>query len=514
MLPVSLWLVACNPPLPEDAGPLSVDSAGDTDTGDTGLAGPDADGDGWETEDGDCDDAQATVYPDAQELLDGLDNDCSGFADESIRVDSESRSIGSDSAWFGYTMVTAQDFTDDAIPDLAVGAPASNGAVFLFDATEFSEGGAAVRAHLISRSSTENTGYDASVLVASLDGSGPPELVVGAPLVEGDGAVYLIAGTDVKTGGAEFEPRMGRTIDGPTKDVSDAVDEAFGTSLAFLNERLYVGAPGEDTGLGAFYVFPAALVPLGDIGSVDDDAHVAADVGERGTGTDMIGMDWNGDGAEDLVVSTPLSTSTQAVFGGGALIWAGGSDLDGLDDGARTDSASVRIQGDAVRAYLGGTVRALGDADGDGHDELVLASFVASDLATQEIAVMEGNATPGEISTATAVARILGIQPAAYTSHPILCADVTSDGFADLVVGQAGTEPGQVFVFEGKRLLSLAGGTLETSDADATIEGIASGDGFGMGLAGLDVTQSDAMDLFIGAPLSGVGAFYLVPSYY
>ncbi|MEC8277767.1 MAG: putative metal-binding motif-containing protein, partial [Myxococcota bacterium] len=44
----------------------------------------DADGDGFNfdinpTDNSDCDDTQATVYPGAEELLDGLDNDCNGY---------------------------------------------------------------------------------------------------------------------------------------------------------------------------------------------------------------------------------------------------------------------------------------------------------------------------------------------------------------------------------------------------------------------------------------------------
>lgn len=122
---LALLLLACvEPANPEDtadadapdtAGADAADTAdtaadtavhtGDTgpaDSGDTGAPPVDADGDGFVAQD-DCDDADASVHPGAQELpCDAVDGDCDGLgADEAFRVD-------------GVGYADLQDAVDDA----------------------------------------------------------------------------------------------------------------------------------------------------------------------------------------------------------------------------------------------------------------------------------------------------------------------------------------------------------------------------------------------------------------
>ena len=55
-------------------------------TGDTGTAtGDDADGDGTPSAN-DCDDADASVHPGAEEACNGVDDDCDGEIDEGVRT--------------------------------------------------------------------------------------------------------------------------------------------------------------------------------------------------------------------------------------------------------------------------------------------------------------------------------------------------------------------------------------------------------------------------------------------
>jgi len=69
--------------------------------------GFDQDNDGVTTCDGDCDDGDPAAYPGADEICDGIDNDCDGTVDEDDAVDAQDWYLDADGDGFGDASVTA-----------------------------------------------------------------------------------------------------------------------------------------------------------------------------------------------------------------------------------------------------------------------------------------------------------------------------------------------------------------------------------------------------------------------
>jgi len=97
VIPLALLLAGCYPR-------VDLSAYGDKGGDDSGIIEEppaDDDGDGFTVEDGDCDDADANISPEATELCDEVDNDCDGEVDEGIEtgtwyVDEDGDGFGGD----------------------------------------------------------------------------------------------------------------------------------------------------------------------------------------------------------------------------------------------------------------------------------------------------------------------------------------------------------------------------------------------------------------------------------
>ncbi len=110
-------LSSCRGKPPEETGTDSVDTQITVDTADT--TGPaDVDGDGFNAEE-DCDDSNGAIHPDADEVCDGLDNNCNGDVDEDSATDAPT--------W--YTDGDGDGYGDDATASPSCAQPVGTSAM-------------------------------------------------------------------------------------------------------------------------------------------------------------------------------------------------------------------------------------------------------------------------------------------------------------------------------------------------------------------------------------------------
>jgi hypothetical protein len=146
-------------------GTDSIKETGTVETGDspvdTQVEWADADGDGH-TEDVDCDDADAAIHPEAEEVCDGLDNDCDGLADD------EDEGVTGTTTW--YPDVDGDGFGNTAGGLEACAAPAGHVA----DGTDCDDLNAAYHPGADESDCTDPADYncDGSVGFADVDGDG------------------------------------------------------------------------------------------------------------------------------------------------------------------------------------------------------------------------------------------------------------------------------------------------------------------------------------------------------
>ncbi len=499
-------------------------------TGDYGTPGAvndectalDEDGDGWSIAEGDCDDDDASVSPGAADIWDGLDNDCSGGADDG---DIGDVAVGSaDGPTNGYLGVHAGlglgDVTGDGNVDLLVGGAMLSGykgAVYVISSEDHDDLSGAAEDEAYATVTGWTSGYfgATSPIAGDVTGDGVADLVVASGKGGGYGsfsgpALAVFAGGpglagDLDHGDADF------TVSGDGTGAGSLGADRVLANLDLNGDGLadlVYGQPNvSDSGVykGQVAVIDAASLAGG--GSVADaDLVLGGDAANDYLGMGLGGADVDGDGYDDLFVGAP-GVDDYATNGGawyqveGGPTWASSGEVDDVED--RT------ISGAGTNTSVGFGAPAFGDLDRDGFLDM---AFGAGDSALVFYALDD---TSTNLDTSD---RDLGITSSDGFGFTVNIGDLDGDGREDLLVGDPATsvstgstwyytpgrDEGVVYVFDGP---ALGTGTADIDDAWATAAGETSGDLFGSVASGMaDINGDGADDVLMSAPRAGANA--------
>lgn len=244
------------------------------------------------------------------------------------------------------------------------------------------------------------------------------------------------------------------------------------------------GESGEDSG-------ETAGVDAG--GPVDREWAFVAGAPADGLGNALTRAgDMNGDGAEDLLVSAYLGNRVCVVP---SPLPAGQHALDAL--------AVTCFYGEQDTDYAGYGTAGVGDADGDGLDDVMIGAIGNSDGGANagRVYLMPGPVSPGPFSVGEATATWQGEAGGDYAGAAIATAgDVTGDGLQDVLVGASGydaegTAGGRAYVLPGP----LAAGSWALADAPMSFTGL------GAATAGAPPHGAFGVGDFVGDALLGPG---------
>ncbi len=363
--------------------------------------------------------------------------------------------------------------------------------------------------------------------LGDVNGDGHDDLLVSArgPSEGGRAAVFfgpLQAGTNLSIDDAGFVVQAGFDY----VELANDVEHAGGCDVNGDGIRdILLGAPYSDRSVISATVDHSgdragrAVLFLGKKGLGGKVAPASADtifIGEAPYGLAGVAVaclgDLDGDGKGDLAIGASKVTRNGVRESGAIYLFYGrnfGAQIDLL-----TDADAVFV-GQKPFEQAGRTIAPVGDFDGDGHPDFVIASPNANNgvSASGGAYLIRGGGArfSGLISLSSAVSVSVPSDALRSGWRVEGLADFNGDGLNDFALGSypaplAKDATGRVLVYLGSKTPS------SSLLSSFTIRGLSASDGIGVGLAGgRDLDGDDLPDLLVGGPdVGGQGAVYVV----
>lgn len=328
----------------------------------------------------------------------------------------------------------------------------------------------------------------------NVDGYSGDDIIVGAPVKgnsQGEGTVYLYlsmgGGLNTtaaweKSGGMQGA-YFGQSVAGAGDVNNDGRDDVI------------IGAPGYKTD----YKVGRAFVYQGDPGTgltIDHTWSYTGTVRDAEFGYAVAGAgDVNGDGFDDIVVGAPMYTDQEGVEDREGAFYV----FFGSESGPSQNPDWI-VDSDQMNARLGTAVRAAGDVNDDGYDDLIVG---APSYLNPETEVREGAVLlflGGPLPTPCAWIGYGGQEYALFGSSVAGAGDVNGDGFPDVVAGAPAYDR-PLMDQAGAAKAFCGNGSSFDSDPCWMAYGTQAQARFGTSVAGIgDANNDDYDEIIVGAP--------------